>query len=223
MDTEARREHFEVKTDDWIYHAYIPIEEADKKVGSELKNDIHSMFSQELDERPRDATTKARWAKTKPEDYELLRPALRLATQLLESRPSSDAICSIVHGDRHPSPEKIVHLGVSIAEFHKHNLLPSDVRGTAGKVLKRLGKTIRFRVTDLDRRPDDDHTAFGRTIAFNSGFPQGATTVCSLLVPQLGQSAVWANSAHREIGHPQGWSGAEQSAVVLFKSRACKQ
>ena len=173
MDTQARREHFEVERGDWISHAYIPIGEADKKVGSELKNDIHSMFSQELDELPRDATTKARWGELTLEDYELLCPALRLATQLLESPPSSDAICSMAHGDRHPSPEKIVYLGVSIAEFHKHKLPPSDVRETAGKVLKRFGKSIRFCVRDLDERSNDDHTAHGRTIPADWGFPQG--------------------------------------------------
>ena len=173
MNNKAREEHYEVKREDWISHAYTPIEEADKMVGSELENDIHPLFSLELDELPHNATTKARWGTLTLEEYELLCPTLRLATQFLKSHPSSDAICSIVHGDRHPSPEKIVHKGVPVAEFHKHKFPPSDVRKTAGKVLERLGKSIRFTLMDIENPPDDDNVANGRTIGITPGFPHG--------------------------------------------------
>ena len=166
-------DHWELKRDDWISHAYSPIEEADRRVGSKLENDIHSMFSFELDEVPDKAFTKARWGKLKLKEYELLCPSLRLATRLLESAPSSDAICSIIYGDRHPSPEKIVHKGVPVSEFHKHNLPPSDVREAAGKVLKRLAKSIRFQLKVTDNRPDEEDGSTGSTSGTTDGYPQG--------------------------------------------------
>ena len=142
-------------------------------VDSGLQNDIHSMFSFELDEVPDKALTKARWGKLKLEDYEILRPSLRLATQLLESAPSSDAICSIIFGDRSPTPEKIVHRGIPVFEFQKHNLPPSDVREAAGKVLKQLGKSIRFQLKRTDHLPKEDNGSTGSTSGIINGYPHG--------------------------------------------------
>ena len=173
MNNRARAEHSEFQRQDWISHAYSPIEEADKKVGSELENVINPIFSWELDEPPKDATTKARWQKLTLEEHELLRPVFRLATQFLESAPSSDAICSVVYGDRHPSPEKIVFKGVSVAEFRKLNLPPSDVRETAAKVLKRLAGSIRFIVNKIEHPLTDENGAHGRTSGITGGFPDG--------------------------------------------------
>ena len=170
MNTKARKEHSELNREDWISHAYTPIEKADKKVGSDLSNAIHPMFSYELDELPHRATSKARWGKLTFEDYELLYPFLRLVTQLLESAPSCDAICSIAYGHRNPSPENIVHSGVPVFEFHKHNLPPFYVREAAGKVLKRLGKSIRFHLIELEHSDDG---ANGHTFGVTRGFPQG--------------------------------------------------
>ena len=173
MNNKARADNPMIQRDDWISHAYSPIEEADRRVGSELKNDILYMFSFEFDELPHNATTKARWGKLTREDYELLCPTLRLATQLLESAPSSDAICSITYGDRNPSPEKIVRHGAIVPEFHKHTIAPANVRETAGRVLKRLGKSTRFSLTDMKNDPSDDREANGHTYGMARGFPWG--------------------------------------------------
>ena len=172
MDHWARRGNSQIRGRDWRSHAYIPIKEADKKVGSELENAIHSMFSFNLDELPHGTITKARWGKLTLDDYALLRPALRLATQFLESAPSSDAICSIAYGERHPSPEKILHRGFPVAEFHRHDFSPSDMRETAGEVLKRLGKSIRFKVAAIKQGPKES-VANGHTTFATRGFPQG--------------------------------------------------
>ena len=173
MNNTARADDWMIRNGDWISHAYSPIEEADRSVGSELKNDILPMFSFELDEPPDHATTKARWGELTREDYELLCPTLRLASQLLQSPPSSDAICSITYGDRHPSPDRIVRHGAIVQEFHKHTIAPANVRETAGMVLQRLGRSTRFKLTNMRNDPNDDRDANGHTYGMTGGFPQG--------------------------------------------------
>ena len=149
MNNQAREALWYVTKEDWKSHGYTH-EHRDSRTGSELTNDIHSMFSYELDDLPHNSTTKARWGKLTTEEYELLDQPLRLATQWLESAPSCDAICSITDGGRYHPPENPIFRGIPVFEFRKHNLPLAVVRDRAGNVLKRLGRSIMFQATDRD-------------------------------------------------------------------------
>ena len=149
MNNQARELLWYVTKEDWKSHGYTH-EHRDSQTGSELTNDIHSMFSYELDDFPHSSTTKARWGELTTEEYELLDQPLRLATQWLESAPSSDAICSIIDGDRYHPPENPMFRGIPVFEFRKHKLPLAAVRDRAGNVLKRLGMSIMFQATNRD-------------------------------------------------------------------------
>lgn len=173
MNSAARNQNWQIRAGDWSSHAYTPTEEADKKVGDELEGKIHPLLGFVLDDVPEGAWTNARWGELSSYEYRLLCPALRLATRLLESAPSSDAICSIVYGARRPSPENTHHQGILVSEFHRHRLPPWDVRKTAARVLRRLGKSIRFSLTDVEHPMIHDMRSNGRTAAVPTGFPFG--------------------------------------------------
>lgn len=50
------------------------------------------------------------------EEYELSIQPVCLATQWLESAPSSDAICSITEGDRYIPQDDPMHQGFAVSE-----------------------------------------------------------------------------------------------------------
>lgn len=149
MNDQTRRRFDRVRGRDWLSHGYSARQVAEP-AGPPLTNDIHSVFSYELDELPHDSATKARWGTLTLEEYGRLDQPLRLATQLLESAPSSDAICSLVYGDRRVLAEKTSGKDIPAFEFRKHTLEPSTVREEAGDILKKLGKSIRFALADRD-------------------------------------------------------------------------
>lgn len=176
MNSQARREQDLVRRRDWVAHGY-RADLVEESAGPPLTNDIHSVFSYELDELPHNSAIKARWGSLTPEEYGRLDQTLRLATQLLESAPSSDAICSLVYGDRRRLAEKTLGKDVpALEEFRKHTLEPSTVRGKAGDVLKKLGKSIRFLLADRDLS-DNTKKIFkkshARTTPTSVDFPQG--------------------------------------------------
>ena len=171
MDNVARELHKPLTREDFICNHYSPTSDADMKIGMHLTNRIHSLFSFLLIEMPANKTSWQRWGKLTGYEYELLIPALRLATKLLESAPSCDAICSIVYGDRYPSG--VTHKGLPVMEFCRHDNPPKLVRERAGRVLTRLGNTITFMVTDKDRGKVGDERAHGRTSGCTCNFPQG--------------------------------------------------
>ncbi|CAF9929173.1 hypothetical protein IMSHALPRED_007834 [Imshaugia aleurites] len=163
-----------LKEEDWRSQGYThPLR--DKSVGSKLTNDIHSLFSYELDEVPPGSVTKARWGKLELEEYKLLDQPLRLATQLIESAPSSDAICSITEGERYISPDNLSHSGLAVFEFRQHSLPSSAIREKASNILNQLGKTITFFVTNRDPITDVVGTSHGRTSPISLDHPEGVT------------------------------------------------
>ena len=172
MNDTARKASPEVGNGDGISHAYTPIGEEGRMVGSELQNDIHSMFSFMLAELHHDGIPKARWSELTLGEYQLLCPTLRLATQLLESAPSSEAICSVVYGLRRTLPPSITH-GRHVTRFCKHNIPPFYVRETARKVLERLAESITFVLFDGGHRLKDDNAPNGHTAGIAGNFPQG--------------------------------------------------
>lgn len=119
----------------------------DRPVGSKFTNDIHPLFSYELDERHHRSSNKARWGQLTRQEYELLDQPLRLATQWLESASSSDAIWDIIHGERYIPQDNLMHKGLAVFESSR----PSSTQETAGNALKGLGKSIMFRLSDRDR------------------------------------------------------------------------
>ena len=177
MNNIARAYHWPLRKEDWESHAYSPISAAEQKVGSELDNDIHSMFSYELDEYPHRTNSKARWGRLTLEEYKLLDQPLRLATQLLESAPSSDAILSIVYGERRPSPEHIIRRNIPVFEFRKHTQQPALVRERATQALKQLGKSIRFCMTSLDNDTKLAENTHGSTSPVTTGYPDGISII----------------------------------------------
>ena len=155
MDAKGRNEEPSLLEKDWKIQGYThPL--TDEPMGSELTNDIHHMFSFKLDESPRPERSKARWNTLTREEYEFLDQPLRLGTQWLESAPSSDAICSIIGGDRNIPSDRPMHKGLVVSEFHQHTLPASAVLATARNALERLAKSISFDFVDNL----DDH---GRT------------------------------------------------------------
>lgn len=176
MNSQARKEHGCVRRRDWLSHGYEAHLVAEP-VGPPLTNDIHSVFSYELDDFPQNSATKARWGSLTLEEYGRLDQSLRLATQLLESAPSSDAICSIVYGDRRFPAKKVLCKEIPVFEFQRHIMEPSTVRERAGDVLKKLGKSIRFFPADRDLS-DSTKNIFkegthARAAATTVNFPQG--------------------------------------------------
>ena len=170
MNNRSREKDPFVEEQDWITQGYTyPL--LDNPIRSKLTNDIHPMFSFELDESPGGAFVKARWGGLTMKDYELLDQPLRLATQWLESAPSSDAICSIIAGERYIPPGVPMHH----FEFRHHRLLPSTVHERAGNALKQLGKSVTFRIADRASFPkvvdlDGDH---GGICPWFFGHPEG--------------------------------------------------
>ncbi|CAF9941529.1 MAG: hypothetical protein ALECFALPRED_009172 [Alectoria fallacina] len=172
MNTSTRKKYFSLKPEDWISHGYAdPLR--DRPVGSKLTNDVHPMFSYELDESPGGGTTKARWGQLTMKEYELFDQPLRLATQLLESAPSADAICSIVYGNRYIPQDNLMHKGLAVFEFSQHSLSPPVMQERAGNVLKELGKSISFRVTDRDANMSLAGGDRGRTSPILPPYPDG--------------------------------------------------
>lgn len=131
------------------------------------------MFSFELDERPLGTSNKARWGELTTEEYGLFGQPLRLASQWLQSAPSSDAICSVIDGDRYIPPGNPMHQGIPVYEFRRHSLSPSVAHERAGSALKQLGKYISFRTTDRDLVIGLTHEANGRTSPMIFQYPEG--------------------------------------------------
>lgn len=172
MNARSREEEPFVEEEDWVSHGYTHLLR-DSPVGSKLTNDIHSMFSFELDERPPSgASTKARWGELTMEEYELFDQPLRLATQWLESAPSNDAICSIIYGDRYIPQGNPMHQGIAISKFRHHGLPPSVVHERAGNALKRLGNSISFLITERDTVYGLDGI-HGCTSPLSTEYPEG--------------------------------------------------
>ena len=172
MDNGARTDCSPVLPEDWVSHGYAH-EYRDERVGHELVNDIHSMFSYELDHIPRRARTKARWGKLTREEYELLDQPLRLATQWLESAASSDAICSLVYGYRYTPPGNPTFRRAPVSEFCKHDLPFAIASRRARDVLDRLGDTIRFQATDRDEGLGMRQGVHGSTWPSTHFYPDG--------------------------------------------------
>ena len=147
MNNRAKSEYKHVTKSDWLTNGYEQ-DLVEAPVGPKLTNAIHPMFSYERGKIPHNAGTRARWGELTPEEYECLDQPLRLATQLLESAASADAICSIVYGDRFNSPENIIRGGIPVSEFLPHTLRPSTVGRSAPSVLKKLGQSIGFTFTE---------------------------------------------------------------------------
>ena len=172
MDNGARTDSSPILLEDWVSHGYAH-DFRDEQVGHQLVNDIHSMFSYELDHIPQRAKTKARWGKLTREEYELLDQPLRLATQWLESAASSDAICSLVYGYRYTPPENPTFDGAPVSEFYQHGMPSAIARRAAGDVLDRLGDTIRFQATDRDDSPGMRQGVHGSTWPSAHFYPEG--------------------------------------------------
>ena len=157
---------------DWYSHGYTH-PTRDEKFGTKLKNGIHPIFSFEFDLLPRGNKSKPRWGQLTLEEYGLLDQPLRLATQWLESAASSDAICSIVYGDRWTPGENPVFRGSRVDEFRQHGLPDDWVRQCAADVLERLAGSIMFKATDRDGGKDVNAWVYGRTHPSTHQHPKG--------------------------------------------------
>ena len=172
MENRAQTDCFNLFPEDWRSHGYTH-EARDERFGSELANDVHPMFSYELDEMPPRARTKARWGKLTLEEYRLLDQPLRLATQWLENTASSDAICSIVYGERYTPADNPRFEGVQVPEFRRHDLPFIMMSKKAGEVLERLGNSIMFRATERDGSADMRPGVHARTWPSTRYYPEG--------------------------------------------------
>ena len=173
MDSKTQNYHDYVLSEDWFSHGYTRFDHREEKVGSKLTNEIHSMFGYELNDLPHGEHSKARWGELTLEEYKLLDQPLRLATQWLESAPSSDAICSISYGDRYTPSDSPTFKGRLVSEFSKHSLPGAVVREKAANVLKRLGNSVMFQLTDRDAYTKLEEGTHGRTSALTVYHPEG--------------------------------------------------
>lgn len=174
MDAQARSQLSVFQDEDWMTHGYTePLR--DKLSGSPLTEPVNKIFSYLLDQ-PAPATPNGprnRWGQLSPEEYDVLRPTLRLASRFIQSDMAIDCLYHITHAKRFFPQDGPKHKGLPVFCFRRGQENNHTKRTEAMYALAGLAGSFQFMATERDSGTPLDRDTHGRTSPLTVFYPNG--------------------------------------------------